>query len=173
MYPYSVNEKVLYGSVGVCEIKEITKKDFGGQSLDYYVLVPLYKNQSTVYVPVNSVPLCEKMRRLPDKDSISKLFECAKADLPEWEENKYIRRDKFTEIIEKGSDKEIFVLVRVLYEQNKKQLEKGKKLHITDERFLTEAQKLIDDEIAYVLDLPREGIGAYIAEQIKEVCEKQ
>lgn len=171
MYPYSVNEKVLYGSVGVCEIREITQKDFSGQTADYYVLVPVYSSQSTVYVPVNSATLCEKMRKMPPKDRINELFDCANGEPPEWDDNKYTRRDKFNDILEKGSDKDIFSLARALLDYSEKQIEKGKKLHVTDERVLAEAKKLIDEEVACVLDLPLKNISAYITEQVKAVRE--
>lgn len=171
MYPYSVNEKILYGSVGVCEIREITQKDFGGKKADYYVLVPVYSSQSTVYVPVNSAALCEKKRKMPPKDRINELFECAKGEPLKWDDNKYTRRDKFNDILEKGSDKDIFSLACALLNYSEKQIEKGKKLHISDERVLAEAQKLIDEEVACVLELPRKNISAYIAEQVKAIRE--
>lgn len=166
MYPFSINEKILYGSVGVCEIREITQKDFGGKVSDYYVLVPVYRNESTVYVPVDSAALCEKMRKLPNKEKIDELLATAAVELPEWEDNKYVRRDNFNEILEKGSDKSIFSLARLIYTHGKKQTEKGKKLHITDERALSDAQKLIEEEIACVLEMPRESVACYIKEKV-------
>ncbi len=169
---FTEKQKVLYGSVGICEISEITKKNFGGNELDYYVLVPLYRNSSTVYVPVNSSVLCQKMRVLPSEDEIMSLFDCALEKLPEWDENKYTRHEKFVEILEKGSHRDIFSLSVMLYNKNEELLALGKRLHITDERAFSDAQRLIDEEVAYVLDIPRESVSEFISQKVKEVCNK-
>ena len=41
-------------------------------------------------------------------------------------------------------------------------MERGKKLHIADERMLREAEKMICDEFAYVLGISQEEVPAYI-----------
>ena len=167
MNTFKINEKILYGSVGACTISEITQKTFGGQTTDYYVLVPLYKNQSTVYVPVNSQILCEKMRRLSDPDVLEAMFDtCDKVLL--WEENKYARKDIFNGILEKGSIKELFGLVMLLRNKENELKDSGKRLHITDERVLTEAKRLIEDELACVLNLPREDAGKYMENRMNK-----
>lgn len=165
---FTAKDKVLYSSSGVCEITEITRKKFGTEEKDYYVLVPVYRNASTVFVPVDSEALCVKMRKLPDKKGIDKLFASLSEELMPWEENKYLRHEKFMEIIEKGSEFEIFALARLLVNKSRELLDKGKRLHITDERMLDSARKLIDDMVAYVLDLPRDGICEFISAKVNE-----
>ena len=165
---FTAKEKVLYSSSGVCEITEITTKKFGNEEKDYYVLMPIYRNASTIFVPVDSDALCVKMRRLPDKNGIEKLFKSASDDLMPWEENKYIRHEKFAEIVEKGSEFEVFALAKLLMNKSRELLDKGKRLHITDERILDSAKKLIDDTVAYVLDLPRDKVCEYISEKVGE-----
>lgn len=166
---FTAKEKVLYASSGVCEITEITKKKFGAEEKDYYVLVPIYRNASTVFVPVDSEALCLKMRKLPDKRGIDKLFESAKDSLMPWEENKYLRHEKFMGIVEKGSESEIFALARLLFDKSQELLDKGKRLHITDERILDTARKLIDDTVAYVLDMPRDTVSEFISAKINGI----
>ena len=162
MNTFKINEKILYGSVGACVISEITQKTFGGQTTDYYVLVPLYKDHSTIYVPVNSQILCEKMRRMSDPEALEALFEIGKDEELQWEENKYTRRDTFNSILEKGCNKELFMLVRLLLSKQAELTSNGKRLHISDERILIEAKRIIEDEFACVLNLPREDASEYI-----------
>lgn len=171
MYTFSVNERVLYGSVGVCEIREITQKDFGGKISDYYILVPLYRKDSTVYVPVDSEQLCEKMRKLPTKDELDAMLDQSVIKPAQWDDNKYTRRDSFNDMLEKGSTAELLSLIKLLIEHNMQQLGRGKKLHITDERALTDAQKLIEEEIACVLDTTRDAACRYIKEKLGVINE--
>ena len=165
---FSIGEKILYGSVGVCEIKEICGKAFGGKLSDYYVLVPVYKEQSTVYVPVDSEPLCEKMRRLHTRDELDNLLNNLFDEEILWDDNKYTRRESFTAILEKGSLKSLFALRRVLDNHNNELMAKGKKLHIFDERVLGDVEKLIGEEFSVVLDIPKEDVKEYITGRIKE-----
>jgi CarD family transcriptional regulator len=47
--------------------------------------------------------------------------------------------------------------------------EKGKKLRVSDERFLKDAEKVLYDEFAHVLDIKREEVLPFIFEQIETV----
>ncbi len=46
-----VNDYVVFGSTGVCQIAEIIEKSFSGMpAREYYVLRPVYGNNETVYL---------------------------------------------------------------------------------------------------------------------------
>ena len=40
--------------------------------------------------------------------------------------------------------------------------EQGRKLSTTDENILKSAEKLVEDEFSYVLDIPQSDVGRYI-----------
>ncbi len=48
---FKVNDKVVYGTHGVCKIAEITNKTVGKCTMNYYVLKPIYQENQTLYVP--------------------------------------------------------------------------------------------------------------------------
>ncbi len=169
---FNLNQKVLYGSQGVCEIQEITKRNFGGEERDYYVLVPLYRNFSTVYVPVDSPVVCEKMRMISDKDHMMNLIKCVDCDSDLWEDNKYTRHEKFTQILEKGTDNDIFALSLLLHKKNEELMQAGKRLYINDERVLADAQRLIEEEFACVFDIPFESAKEFIKQNTLDVYQK-
>lgn len=52
---YNVGDLIMYGGTGVCEVKDITRPDFGGTTVeqDYYILQPLYQS-GTIYAPVDN-----------------------------------------------------------------------------------------------------------------------
>ena len=71
---YSVNDTVLYGAEGVCRVAEIIQRDFGSGTVDYYVLRPVYNENSTIFVPVNNPALTDKIRRVLSADEIREII---------------------------------------------------------------------------------------------------
>ena len=51
---FEVNDKVVYGLVGVCEITDISAPPIKGIEGDYYFLQPVYDDKGIIYSPVNS-----------------------------------------------------------------------------------------------------------------------
>ena len=48
---YQINDLVMYGSIGVCKVTDITKPDFAGSDEEklYYVLEPVSYTHLDVY----------------------------------------------------------------------------------------------------------------------------
>ena len=59
-----VNEIVRYGAQGICRIQQIEEKSIGASRRLYYVLKPVYHEDSTIFVPVDNPALTGKMHRL-------------------------------------------------------------------------------------------------------------
>ena len=128
---YSIGEIVLYGSNGVCEITEITTKKIGKDSIEYYVLKPVCSDYSTLFVQTQNEI---------------------------WIDNKAERCEKIKEIISGGDCMKLVELIRRMHFHSKLQLKKGRRLHITDERFLKEAEKMVCDEVSVVLHIDRNDV---------------
>ena len=67
---FAVNDTVVYGVQGICVIDEITKRDFGGKSEDYYVLHTVFGNNTKIYVPIGNEKLMSRMRNLLSADEV-------------------------------------------------------------------------------------------------------
>ncbi len=165
---FCAGDKIIYGSVGLCEIKEITKKEFGGKISDYYILVPIYKAYSTVYVPLDSMVLCEKMRLLCSKYEIEKLFECFDDLVFKWDDNKFMRRESLLKTIEFGTISDIFAIYKAIGEQKELLGKSGKRLNQFDERIFFDSQKIIEDVTAYVFDLSIDDAKAFIKTKVEQ-----
>ena len=151
---YEVGEIVLYGSNGVCKIEEITEKTISKTVIEYYVLKPIATQISTLFVPTQNEKLVGKMRKILAKEEIEKILE----NLPEtgeWNKNKPERFDSFKKIILDGNCLELIGLIRLLHNQERKQMSRGKRLHITDEKFRKEAERMVYGEISVVLGVDK------------------
>ena len=163
---FSVGEKVMYSVNGVCEIIEITEKIFGKTKMKYYVLKPLYNSNSTLFVPVDNKNLTSKMKRLWTKNELDNVLVEISLKEIKWNNNDVERRDEFRKIISYGDMTEILTMLKVIWLQRERQVSKGRKLHVTDEIYLRDAEKMIKDEIATVIGVEQEEVLPYIKDKI-------
>ena len=154
---FCIGQTVLYGSNGVCVVDDVTEKRIGKTKMQYYVLKPLCNNTSTLFVPTANQQLVSKMRRILTEDEAEAIL----SDLPpcgDWNDNKQERSEQFRAIITEGSCVELIRLIRLVRTHGQEQLAGGKRLHISDERFLKEAEKMVCDEFSLVLHISRDEV---------------
>lgn len=154
---YKIGEVVLYGTNGVCKIEEVSKQRLAGSVMEYYVLKPLFSQVSTLFVPTNNEVLVSKMRHILTEKAIKDILDNLSV-VPEWIDDKNERFNFCKDTIANGDLKAIIYLIRMLHAHQKEQNNKGRHLHISDERFLREAEKMACDEIAYALNIERSEI---------------
>ena len=165
---YKVNDTVLYGNEGICQIENIIEKKLTNQSIEYYVLKPVYKDNATVYVPTQNQDLVKKMKKLLSYDEIMDLIQNMPDCPVDWIENDNQRKEKYRVIIRSGDHKQLIQMVKTLY-HHKKSLEKtGKKFHVSDEKFMKEAENILYEEFAYVLNIKKEDVIPFICQCIEE-----
>ncbi|MCB6993601.1 CarD family transcriptional regulator [bacterium 210820-DFI.6.37] len=164
---FQINDTVLYGAEGVFKIAEVTEMDFKNGKMDYFVLKSLSNENATIFVPTENEALMAKMRRVLSADEIYEMIKAMPEESPIWIEDESIRMKEYKEILLRGDHREIVKLIKALYLHRQKQKEIGKNLHKIDERFLKDAEKLLYDEFAYVLNIQPEQVLPFIHEQIQ------
>lgn len=152
---FSAGQTVLYGANGVCRIEEITTRKVGSVKTEYYVLKPVWAESSTLYVPTGNETLVSRMRYVTIADRLREILADREFKL-EWIDNKIERGEYFRGIISRGDCRELIALVRLLHEHSESVSAQGKRLHITDERILREAEKMAGDDAATSLGVTRE-----------------
>lgn len=169
---FKKNDTVLYGVEGVCIVSEITERQFRNQILKYYVLKPVYHQGATVFIPVHNEELVSKMKRILSVDEIHQLIQ----DMPNedliWIDNDNQRKERFKEILRNGNRKELIQLIRTVYLKQEELKKVGKKIHTTDDNAFKDAEKILYEEFAYVLNIHKDEVIPFIFNQI-EVKEKK
>lgn len=163
---FALGDTVLYGIEGVCRIAEIANKNFGGETQEYYVLKPIHQDGSTFYLPLGNPVACSKLRRVLSADEIHDLIRTMPEEAPEWIDDENTRKFAYKEIIQSGDRKELIRMIKALYFHRESLREEGKKFHICDERFMKEAEKVLYDEFAHVLNMEPEEVLGFIMEQV-------
>ena len=164
---YRVNDTVVYGAQGVCRIADITKRDIGGMPMDYYVLKPVYDDNSTLFVPISNDKLTAKMRRTSSPEEIKALIRSMPEENADWIDNENVRKERYREAIAQGDRSELIKIITGLYQHQQELQEKGKRLHLADERLFRDAEKMLYDEFAMVLNIKREQVLPFILQQIR------
>lgn len=152
---FAVNQKIVYPSQGVGKILEIKEKSFKNEMIFYYVIY-LAVSDMTVMVPVLKAEELG-IRAIVSPDEARNALELISQDFEPIPSDWKLRYQINLDLLKKGSVIDIATIVRSLYHRSK-----IKELPILERKLYDSARKLLEDEITYSLDLPREEIETLI-----------
>ena len=135
------------------------------------MLKPVYAPDSTFFVPVDNENLVSKMRRILSGEEIKKLIQEMPDQNSYWIEEEEDRKERYQQILSSGNRTELVRMIKALHSHQQEQQKKGRRLHISDERFMKEAEKMLYEEFAYVLNIRKEEVLPFILQQV-QVAEK-
>ncbi len=159
---FQVGDIVRYGQSGVCKIQEISDRTFGNVTQSYYVLTPIFKSGSLVYVPVENETLVEKMLPPLTKEEVAEVISLVREKEVEWIRDFRRRSDFAKKALSSGDRSEALYLIKSIYHHKREILGQGARIHTTDDYFLKDAETLIFTEFSFVLDKSYEDIAAEI-----------
>lgn len=161
---FTVGDKVVYGSLGVMEITEITEQTVGDVTRKYYVMKE-YASLSTslTYVPLDNEMLVAQMKPLLTKDEIYETVRAAKTSPPiEWVEDNRARAEMYKKILASSDRVRMLMMINSVYRTGIRREEEGKKNYIADENSMKRAEKIIATEFSLVLGIPEADVPAFI-----------
>lgn len=163
---FKVNDYIMYGTTGVCKIVEIKKEKFlGRQEVEYYVLEPVYSKNTIIKIPVNNTTI--KMREVVSKEDLEELINVIPKIETEWINDDKSRNEHFKTMLKSGDCEDLVTLIRTIYLNKKDRKSLGKKLYKADDEIMQAAEKLLNEEIAFVLDIDSKAVPKYISSRIK------
>lgn len=166
---FKVNDVIIYGTQGVCQIAAIEEKNIGGTKKQYYVIRPISDTGATIFAPTDNAHVVKKMRRVLSKEEIDALIDAMAQKDAVWIENENERKEQYRNIITGGDHLEMIGMIKAIYTHKKTREAEGKRLHMSDERFFKDAEQVLYNEFQYVLKLVnKEDLMAYIVARIGE-----
>ncbi len=164
---FNVNDYVVYGLTGVCQIADIRKDNYDNSNeTEYYILRPVYNStMTTIMVPVNNSNIM--MRAISSKDDVLSLI----AKMPDiettsWIDNDTQRTNQYKAAVRTGKTEEWVKIIKTLYQEKKARSVVGRKLTTADEGLLNTAEKHLNEEFAIVLNISPDEVHSYILEHI-------
>lgn len=162
---FKVNDYVVYGLTGVCQITDIQKdKLTGDQESDFYVLKPVFSENMTIKIPVNNrkVP----MRKTISKEEALELIAVMPQQETEWVEDNRVRNESFKAALRTGKSEDWARLIRTIYLERTEKAAAGKKLAKTDEDIFRTAEKQLNEEFAIALGISPDEVASFIIKHI-------
>lgn len=166
---FAVNDYVFYVSTGVCKIIDtsISKlKGLEGQAC--FVLQPIADPGSRLFVPMAHDDQFDNMRPLLTKGEVHRMIEEMPTTESIWVANERDRSSGYFARIRSCDCREWVKVIRTLYLEKVRKKASGKTLTTTDSRIMAAAEKLLNEEFAFVLGIDPKDVPAYIRERIPE-----
>ena len=86
----------------------------------------------------------------------------------EWIDNEQQRKEKFSKIVKEGDHRELIKLIRALYFNREEKHRSGKKFYLSDERIMKEAETILHEEFAHVLNIKLEEVVPFIMGELQK-----
>ncbi len=161
---FKVNQKIVYPSQGVGKINAIKEKSFKNEMIPYYVIY-LEVSDMTVMVPVGKAEELG-IRAIVSKEEAEKALALISEDFEPIPSDWKLRYQINLDLLKKGSVIDIATIVRSLYHRSK-----VKELPILERKLYDSARKLLEDEITFALNIPREEVEALIHTHLEPLGE--
>jgi len=157
---FKVNDYVVYGLTGVCQITDIRTDEFtSNNEVQYYILTPVDDNNITIMVPINNTNIV--MRGISTKDDVLSLI----AAMPEidavWVDDDRQRNANFKAALKSGKVQEWARVIKTIYQEKEKRAANGKKITKTDEEIFDTAEKKLNQEFALALNISPDQVALY------------
>lgn len=167
---FKVNDMVVYGNQGVCEIISIGTLSMSmvDKKKQYYTLRPVYHRDASVYVPVDNVT--QVMRPVISKNEAEQLISRIPDIEHAWIINEQEREEQYKSALRTCDCEELVKIIKTLFKRRKSRIDKGKKATVVDERYFKQAENQLYEELAYALDMEKSEVGSYIAKSIKQAA---
>lgn len=158
---FQVSQLVVYGAHGVCRILQMEDRVVDRQNVSYYVLEPVTQPGTRYLIPSHNPAAVAKMRPLLEKEQLLAMLSRDTAQ-PAWIPDENRRKQLYRQVITSGDAGTLIGMLHLLEEHKRTQAEAGRKLHLCDENFMRDAQKVIGGEISAVLEIPEKDVPAYL-----------
>ena len=164
---YQVGDRVVYGIHGVCVVAELEKRVVDRKTVTYLVLEPVGQDGSRYLVPMHNEAAMAKLRPMLMPDQMRALLASEEIRTDNWIRDENQRKQTYRVLITGGDRAALLRMVHTLYVHKKNQTTAGKKVHLADENFLRDAEKLLAGEIAVAMGMEADQARSFLRSQLK------
>lgn len=163
---FKKGEYIVYGTTGVCMVKDITtmdREDVPKEKL-YYVLEPARTTGGMIMTPVEGNKSI--MRKVLTKEEAYELLDGIKTIDKLWVTDEKQRENKYKEALKTCDCREWIGIIKTLYLRKKDRMVRGKRLTEVDERYMKKAKENLQGELAITLGIPEGEVEQFILDRI-------
>lgn len=164
---YKTGDQVVYGIHGVCRVAAEEARVVDRKKVTYLVLEPVGQEGSRYLVPTHNPAAMGKLRSMLTQQELEAMLSSQEVRADGWIRDENLRKQTYRELISSGDRASLMKMVHTLYQHKAIQSAAGKKVHLCDENFLRDAEKLLASEVSIVMGLEQDQARKYIKEQLK------
>ena len=165
---YQIGDQVVYGIHGVCRVVEQEERVIDRKRVTYLALEPVGQDGARYLVPTHNAAAMGKVRAMLSPEALSALMESDEVRCDGWIRDENQRKQTYRELISSGDRVRLMQMIRTLYRHKAAQSAAGRKVHLCDDNFLRDAEKLITGEVAVVMGLAPDQAKQYVRSKLKE-----
>lgn len=165
---YQIGEQVVYGVHGVCRVVDREERVIDRKRRTYLALEPVGQDGSRYLVPTHNETAMSKVKRMLTKEDLAALMESEEVKADGWIRDENQRKQTYRELIGSGDRAKLMQMVRTLYRHKTAQAAAGRKIHMCDDNFLRDAEKLLTVEVSIVMGIDADQAKQYIRSRLKE-----
>ncbi len=149
---FQVGDQVVYGVHGVCQVADIQERMVGRTAQQYLILEPVGRGGSQYMVPTGNEAAMSKVSSLASREELEGLLTAQTTHTSNWipDENK---RKQFYRTLNGAGRESLMQTIYTLYAHRANQRAQGKRLHMCDDNFLRDAEKILSQELEIVFGL--------------------
>lgn len=159
---YEIGKQVLYGIHGVCVVKDQEQRKVDRKLVTYLVLEPVGQEGSQFLVPTHNQTAMSKLIPILTRQELEELLNAPEGKQDGWISDENQRKQLYRELIGSGNRMKLVQMVRTLYRHKRTLAEKGKRCHLCDDNFLRDAERLLINEAAIVLETDADQARQYL-----------
>jgi len=165
---YQIGDKVVYGIHGVCVVADQEERILDRKKRIYLALEPVGQDGSRFLVPTHNETAMGKLRPMLTAQELQDLIQSEQVHADAWIKDENQRKQIYRELISSGDRVRLMQMTATLYRHKAVQLAAGKKVHLCDDNFLRDAEKLLTGEFAIVMEMTQDEARSYIRKYLKE-----
>lgn len=163
---FQIGDRVLYGIHGICRVTAQEEQRVDKKRVSYLVLEPEGQPGARYLVPMNNAAAMGKLREMLSREELDELLSSEDVRADGWISDENRRKEAYRELITAGNRTKLLQMVHALYRHKSSQLAAGRKVHLCDDNFLRDAEKLLSSEIAAVMQLEPDEAKRYLREKL-------
>lgn len=164
---YQIGDKVVYGIHGVCVVADQEERVIDRKKRVYLALEPVGQDGSRYLVPTCNEAAMAKLRPMLSAQELETLLQSQEVHEDGWIRDENQRKNAYRELIGSGDRVKLMQMVCTLYRHKAAQTAAGRKVHLCDDNFLRDAEKLLTGEFSIVLGMEPDQARQYLRSHLK------
>lgn len=164
---YNIGDYIIYGNSGVCKVITISKAPIEGLNpeRDYYTLQPIF-DSVMIYVPIDTEVFMRPLMTVLEVEDLLRKIPDIKVSIISTNNSTELAGE-YRKLINSHKSKDLVRLIKSIKKKNVKAEKEGRRIGLTDMRFLKQAEELFFGELSIILDIPIENVSEYVLKKTK------